>query len=81
MAEGFSCSLDILYGGLGIKYLKFIYKKKVFFCSKILQVFGIKTLDPDPYLLKMLDPAPDEKQCGSTTLPERPSNLSVYGFL
>jgi hypothetical protein len=28
-AEGFSCSLDVLYGGLGINKLQFFYQKKI----------------------------------------------------
>jgi hypothetical protein len=27
-AEGFSCSLDVLYGGLGINKLQFLIKKR-----------------------------------------------------
>jgi hypothetical protein len=27
-AEGFSCSLDVLYGGLGISKLQFLIKKR-----------------------------------------------------
>ncbi len=56
-AEGFSCSLDVVYGGLGISKLPFLIKKEkkisdVFF----LQFLVIKTLDPDS--LEMLDPDP-----------------------
>jgi hypothetical protein len=29
-AEGFSCSLDVLYGGLGISKLQFDQKRKFF---------------------------------------------------
>ncbi len=62
-AEGFSCSLDIRYGGLGISKLQFLIKKgfkkisAVFFSS----IFGHQNpgsgLDPDPYpdSLEMLD--------------------------
>ncbi len=43
-AEGFSCSLDVLYGGLGIRKLSFlIFEQEIF-----LKVLVIKTLDPDP---------------------------------
>ncbi len=35
-AEGFSCSLDVLYGGLGISKLQFLIKKK----KKNSAVFG-----------------------------------------
>jgi hypothetical protein len=30
-AEGFSCSLDVLYGGLGIAFVVFDPKKNYFF--------------------------------------------------
>ncbi len=47
-AEGFSCSLRVFYGGLGISKLQFLIKKiKI----KFLVVFSIldhQTLDPDP---------------------------------
>jgi hypothetical protein len=59
--EGFSCSLDVLYEGLEISKLQFLIKEKylknllaVFF----LQFLVIKTLDPDPDSLEMLDPDP-----------------------
>jgi hypothetical protein len=42
-AEGFSCSLGVLYGGLGISKLQFLIKK-------------IKIKIPYPQLEKMLDP-------------------------
>ncbi len=66
-AEGFSCSLDVLYGGLGISKLQFLIKKryKTNFQLYIflLQFLVIKTLDPypDPDSLEMLDldPYPD----------------------
>jgi hypothetical protein len=45
-AEGFSCSLGVLYGGPGISELYFLIKKID------------QTLDPDPQLEKMLDPDP-----------------------
>ncbi len=49
-AEGFSCSLDVLYGGLGINKLQFLIKKMSNFfpavnCFKFLVM---KTLDSDP---------------------------------
>jgi hypothetical protein len=70
-AEAFSCSLGVLYGGLGISKLEFLIKKTkikfpaVFFSS----ILGHQTLDPDPgsgsgsrnpdpQLEKMLDPDP-----------------------
>jgi hypothetical protein len=43
--EGFSCSSDVLYGGLGIIKLQFYQKNiKFFFSCKFLV---IKTVDPD----------------------------------
>ncbi len=60
-AEGFSCSLDVLYGGPGKSKLQFLIKKEkklsaVFF----ILVLAIKTLDPEPEpdSLEMLDPDP-----------------------
>jgi hypothetical protein len=41
-AEGFFCSLLVLYGGLGIGQLQFLIKKYEFF-----QFLAIKSLDPD----------------------------------
>jgi hypothetical protein len=50
VAEGLSCSLEFLYGGLGISKSQFSIKKKK---KKILAVFFQflvnKTLDLDPY--------------------------------
>jgi hypothetical protein len=48
-AAGFLCSLDVLYGGLGIDKLQFLIKKLFNFFSAInfLQFLVIKTLDPD----------------------------------
>ncbi len=63
--EGFSCSLDVPYGGLGISKLHFLIKKRrkkisaVFFSSFLV----IITLDPDS--LKIMDP---DSLSGSTTL-------------
>jgi hypothetical protein len=63
-AEGFSCRLGVLYGGLGISKLQFLIKKieikfKVLIFSSIL---GHQTLDPDlesgSAIRKMLDPDP-----------------------
>jgi hypothetical protein len=70
-AEGFSCSLGILYGGLGISKLQFLIKKMEikfpainFFqyrSSNPRSGSGIGIRDPDPQLEKMLDldPYPD----------------------
>jgi hypothetical protein len=67
-AEGFSCSLDVFYGGLGISKLKFLKEKKnIFFSSsKIFPILVNKILDPDWIRIrfrigiqsKMLDPDP-----------------------
>jgi hypothetical protein len=49
--EGFSCSLDVLYGGLGISKLQFFYQKnkeKKLCCCIFVQFVVIKTLDTDP---------------------------------
>jgi hypothetical protein len=56
VAEGFSCSLDVLYGGLGISKLHSIN-------------FGHKTLDPDSVEVLDLDLYPTGyNESGSTTL-------------
>ncbi len=49
MAEGFSYSFDIIYGGLEISKLQFLSKNilKNFSC-KTFPIFGNETLDPDP---------------------------------
>ncbi len=52
-AEGFSCSLRVLYGGLGISKLQYsIQKIKFYSCNFFLPFLVIKTLDseldPDP---------------------------------
>jgi hypothetical protein len=68
-AEGFSCSLGVLYGGLGIRKLQFLIKKieikfpaKIFFfnfrSSNLGSGSGIRIGNPDPQLEKMLDPDP-----------------------
>jgi hypothetical protein len=59
-AEGFSCSLDVLYGGLGISTVNcnFDLKKKENISAVFFQFLVIETLDqyPDPDSLEMLDP-------------------------
>ncbi len=63
-AEGFSCSLDVFYGGLGISKLQFFIQKNIKFFSAVnfVQFLVIKTLDPDWIRIgiqpKMLDPDP-----------------------
>ncbi len=50
-AEGFSCSLDVLYEGLGRSKLQFLIKKISHFFPTVnfFQFLVIKTLDPDGY--------------------------------
>jgi hypothetical protein len=48
-AEGFSCSLNALYGGLGI----------FFSCIFFLKFLVMKPMDTDPDSLEMLVPDPD----------------------
>jgi hypothetical protein len=50
-AEGFFCSLDVLYGDLGIGKLQFDQKNILIFSAVnfFLQLLDIKTLDPDRY--------------------------------
>jgi hypothetical protein len=49
-AEGFSCSLGILYGGLGISKLQFFIKKieNKFTALNFFTILGHQILDPDP---------------------------------
>ncbi len=64
-AEGFSCSLGVLYGGLGISgKLHFLIKKikNKFLVVNFFAFLDDQTLDPDPgsgsAIKKMLDPDP-----------------------
>jgi hypothetical protein len=65
-AEGFSCSLGVLYEGLRISKLQFFIPKKIDFFQ--LHFFPKIFLDPDPDSLEMLDPDPDPNESGSTTM-------------
>jgi len=67
-AEGFSCSLGVLYGGLGISKFQFLIKKiEIKFPTKIF-FFNFRSSNPirirNPYpesgsaIRKMLDPDP-----------------------
>jgi hypothetical protein len=67
-AEGFSCSLGVLYGGLGISKLQFLIKKIKIKVSAV-NFFNfrssnpgsgsvIRIRNPDPQLGKRLDPDP-----------------------
>ncbi len=59
-AEGVSCSLYVLYAGLGISKLLFLIKKYILNISLFFGgVLIIKNLDPDPDSLEMLDLDPD----------------------
>jgi hypothetical protein len=60
-AEGFSCSLVVLYGGLGISKLQFLINKiEIKFPDiNFFLILGHQTLDLDPQLEKLLDPYPD----------------------
>jgi hypothetical protein len=58
-AEGFSCSLGVLYGGLGISKMQFLIKKiEIKFPAINFSILGHQTMDPDPQIEKMLDPDP-----------------------
>ncbi len=57
-AEGFFCSLNVLYRGLGKSKLQFLIKNTIFFsAANFFWFWVIKTLDPDSnwYSAKMLD--------------------------
>jgi hypothetical protein len=57
-AEGFTCSLGVLYGGLGISKLRFLIKKIEikFPAINFFSILGHQTLDPDPELENMPHP-------------------------
>ncbi len=48
-AEGFLCSLDVLYGGLEIGKFQFLSKKIFSSAVNFVETFVIKTLDPERY--------------------------------
>jgi hypothetical protein len=65
-AEGFSCSLAVLYGGLEISKLQFLIKK-IEIKFPAINFFNFRSSNPgsgsgirnpDPQLEKMLDPGP-----------------------
>jgi hypothetical protein len=68
-AEGFSCSLGVIYGGLGLSKLQFLIKKieikfpaiNFFYFRSSNPVSGsrFRIRNPDQQLEKMLDPYPD----------------------
>ncbi len=62
-AEGFFCSFDVLYEGLGKVNCNFLSnkEKKKISVEFLFQVLFIKTLDPypDPDSFEMLEPDPD----------------------
>ncbi len=55
-AEGFFCSLGVLYGSPGISKLQFLIKKIKIKISSCNFFFNFKSSNPDPQLEKMLDP-------------------------
>jgi hypothetical protein len=57
-ANGFSCSLGLLYRSLGISNLQFLINKIEIEISRynFFSVLGHETLDPDPQFEKMPDP-------------------------
>jgi hypothetical protein len=73
-AEGFSCSLDVLYKGLGISKFKFLIKKvsNKFFSCKFFSILGHKKpgsgLDPDRYSATNAGPGSGLNESGSETL-------------
>jgi hypothetical protein len=83
-AEGFSCSLGVLYGGLGISKLQFLIKKikiKISSCE-FFSILGHQTLDPDPEsgsaIRKNAGSGSALNQCGSATLAK---NNPIYPTL
>jgi hypothetical protein len=71
-AEGFSCSLGVLYEGLGISKFKFLIKKieTKFSSYKFFSILCHQTLDPDPESGSAIN------QCGSETLINRKTHWS-----
>jgi hypothetical protein len=69
-SEGFSCSLGVLYGGLGTSKLQFLIKKISSY--KYFSILGHQTLDPDPEsgsaIRKNTGSGSALNQCGSETL-------------
>ncbi len=67
-AEGFSCNLGVLYGGLGIRKLQFLIPK-IFSCKIFYRFLVLKTLDPevDPVAIRK-NAGSALNQCGSETL-------------
>ena len=78
-AEGFSCSLGVLYGGQGIGKLQFLIKKiKIkFLVVSFFLILDHQTLDPDPESGSAIIKNAGSgsvcgsalNQCGSETLP------------
>jgi hypothetical protein len=71
-AEGFFCSLDILYGGIGIVKMQFLIQKYLIFSPNYL---SSKSWIRNDSLPKMLDPDqdlksmnPDPKHCSSCVM-------------
>jgi hypothetical protein len=60
--EGFSCSMDVVWGGLVIRKLQVLIKETIQNCQLYFfpnfWSWKLKTLDPDPDSLQMLDPDP-----------------------
>ncbi len=67
-AEGFSCILDVLYGGIGIRKLQYLISKKLFFKKFLLS----KPPDPDRFRIRIRIDLQCririETKCGSETL-------------
>jgi len=73
-AEGFSCSLGVLYGGLGISKLQFLIKKiKIKFPAYFFSILGHQ----NPQLEKCRIRGSALNQCGSAALVEIPSIIPV----
>ncbi len=68
-AKVFYCSLDVLYGDIGISTVnyKFFYKKDV--CKFLFFIFGHQTtdLELDQHWTITQDPDPQRDECGSAT--------------
>ncbi len=76
-AQGFSCGLDILYGGLEISKLQYFFDQKnnkKIFSYKFFPILVIKTLNPDCIRIrigiqpKMLEPDSESMNLDSETL-------------
>jgi hypothetical protein len=66
-AKGFSCSLDVLYGGLGKSKLQFLTKNFIFFLAVNFLTFFSKPWTQIRNSIQPKTPDPDPKHCPDPT--------------